>query len=240
MSMPSIYLSRLLLNAHASSIASVLADAQRLHAWVLSAFPAVSGPIKARQAHGILFRVEELHDPHHWVRTLVQSHTMPDWSHIPERGVLRAPDERGNPAVREIGALYARIDPGQLFRFRLRASPTKSVEMVPFAGPESRVRSKRVPLLDANEQLAWLQRQGDRLGFHLAHSAVLENGTIYGVKYNDDRSTTAITHRAVLFDGILEVVDRTRFQGALRDGVGRGKGYGLGLLSVAQLLPENR
>jgi CRISPR system Cascade subunit CasE len=38
---------------------------------------------------------------------------------------------------------------------------------------------------------------------------------------------------AVLFEGRLEVTDRELFLTALREGIGSGKAFGFGLLSVA-------
>ena len=40
---------------------------------------------------------------------------------------------------------------------------------------------------------------------------------------------------AVLFEGRLEVTDRTMFLEALRGGIGSGKAFGFGLLSVASI-----
>lgn len=231
--MPALYLSRLLLDTRKATIAATLADCQRLHAWLLTAFPDAPGATTARKAHGILYRAEELRTPHYGVRMLVQSHTQPDWSKIPARGLLRALDERGNPAVRDIDGLYARVEAGQRLRFRLRASPT----LATFHPGE---RGRRVPLRGEVEQIDWLGRQGERLGFHVATVVVAGTSTVYGVKRaREGDETLAITHQAALFEGILEVADSARFQKALREGVGRGKAYGLGLLSVAEL-SENR
>ena len=44
---------------------------------------------------------------------------------------------------------------------------------------------------------------------------------------------TSITHAAVRFDGVLVVTDRAAFKTTVANGIGSGKAFGLGLLSLA-------
>jgi CRISPR system Cascade subunit CasE len=44
-----------------------------------------------------------------------------------------------------------------------------------------------------------------------------------------------LTHGAVIFDGVLEITDVAAFRAVLAEGIGSGKAYGFGLLSVARL-----
>ena len=50
-------------------------------------------------------------------------------------------------------------------------------------------------------------------------------------------SQMAMTFGSVLFDGELEVNDANAFRAALRSGIGSGKAYGFGLLSIARAVP---
>ena len=43
-----------------------------------------------------------------------------------------------------------------------------------------------------------------------------------------------MTHQAVRFEGVLQVVDPVAFQQTLRCGIGSAKGFGFGLLSLAR------
>lgn len=43
-----------------------------------------------------------------------------------------------------------------------------------------------------------------------------------------------LTFGSVLFEGVLEITDAERFQKTLQAGIGSGKAYGFGLLSIAR------
>jgi CRISPR system Cascade subunit CasE len=47
------------------------------------------------------------------------------------------------------------------------------------------------------------------------------------------RGDAVVTFASVRFEGVLEVRDADRFREALANGIGPGKAYGFGLLSIA-------
>jgi CRISPR system Cascade subunit CasE len=53
--------------------------------------------------------------------------------------------------------------------------------------------------------------------------------------HRNGRSADHVTVAATLFEGVLKVTDVTKFATTLKDGIGRGKAYGCGLLSLAPL-----
>ena len=82
-------------------------------------------------------------------------------------------------------------------------------------------------------------------GFRLMSVAVRENvenvsanpnGKQSFTKPNADKSKSPhrVTLDGVTFEGVLEVTDAEKFREALAKGVGSGKAYGFGLLSVAK------
>lgn len=103
---------------------------------------------------------------------------------------------------------------------------------------------KRVEIRREEERLAWLGRQGrERLGFELAEARVVpgldagELGRVpaavanpAGVLRSWDRKLTLAT---ALFEGELRVTDTGAFREGLARGVGPGKAFGCGLLSLA-------
>lgn len=132
------------------------------------------------------------------------------------------------------------------FRFRLRANVTKKVDTK--SGPDgARRNGKRVELRKEEERLAWLARKGDELGFRLGWvrasgaaehvvnalvgPAVKEWG--FRRRAGDGEGTARLTLAGVLFEGELEVTDAERFRRCLAEGIGPGKAYGMGLMSVA-------
>ena len=120
-------------------------------------------------------------------------------------------------------------------RFRLRANPCVTRN------------SKRLGLLQAEEQEAWIERKGrESCGFSLPRSAPFgpnaEQVGHWDVSISQarrlrgmQRSGNSVTVYSVLYDGILTVSDPVKFKHALENGVGHGKALGLGLLSVAPL-----
>ena len=47
------------------------------------------------------------------------------------------------------------------------------------------------------------------------------------------RGGRVLTFKGAIFEGRLEIVDADRFRTALRNGIGPGKAFGFGLLSIA-------
>ena len=55
-----------------------------------------------------------------------------------------------------------------------------------------------------------------------------------GGKIKRDEETHTLKLAAVQFDGLLEVAEPDRLRAAVRQGIGSGKGFGFGLLSLAK------
>jgi CRISPR system Cascade subunit CasE len=237
-----LYLSRLLLNLRSRHARQDLADVQHLHRTILGAFPAAPNADTARQHFGILFRAEPVADQPLVVRVLVQSIHQPDWSRLVPGYLAPAPDARPNPAVRVLDGEYEQLANGLTLRFRLRANPTKRISK---NDPEQKKEwhGKRVELRDETDQIAWLQRKADHGGFRLltlrsdprlADVRISPQAKVVG----DRRTASKMTFGAAVFEGLLEVQNVERFRQTLIDGIGSGKAYGFGLLSIATLRGE--
>lgn len=233
------YLSRLILNPRGPSVRRGLADCHELHRTILSAFPSVRGD--ARQEFGVLYRLEQPPRDGGALVLLVQSRERPDWSRLPP-DFLRAEDgERDNPAMRPLDDAYGSLEAGRVLRFRLRANPTKKINTK--SSPEGERRNgQRVPLIGEEARLAWLARKASEAGFRLLavqgrpETPAVDAG--HGQKQTGWRPTAngkvaPLTFEAVRFDGSLVVTDADRFRSALASGIGSGKAYGFGLLSIA-------
>lgn len=237
------YLSRLIIDPRHPASRRDLSDCYQLHRTVLGAFPEVPDSASVRARFGLLYRLEPLERASQLLRLLVQSQVAPDWSHLPARYLGPDPDGRGNPAVRLVAEEFERISPGTRLIFRLRANPTRRLsDRAP--GREDPLVGKRVALLREKEQLAWLARKGEQHGFRLlattanpelpdARAAVLETARGRRPIAGSTASPMPLRFGAVLFEGRLEVSDSTRFREALEHGIGSGKAFGFGLLSVA-------
>lgn len=275
-----MYLSRLTLNLRNRDVMRWLADCHELHRVIMSGFPHVPGE-EARRELGVLFRLEPAAPPGHAI-VLVQSRFEPRWA-------IESRAARIDPPI-PLDPLLAAIVPGRVYRFRLRANPTRRVHHRATLGPDLReldihgqwrepdtipeaertgiVRrpraeapdacqqrpdgrriGKRVELRREEERIQWLQRQGERSGFQLL-TARLEPGlgqatgrdiaaaradpspTLLGRQRNGsiDRRLTLAT---ALFEGELRVTDAQALRAAIENGIGPGKAFGCGLLSIA-------
>jgi CRISPR system Cascade subunit CasE len=223
-----VYLSRLLLNPASAHVQRDAGDVVRLHKRVMAAVPDVIDPeLEARAYYQVLYRLESE------ARTggfclYVQSAAPPDWSTLPAGYLLPAMGPIPNPAVRPVAAVYEQLRAGRVLRFRLQANPTRKVDTK--SGPNGERRNgRRVPLRSPEAQVAWLKRKAAEHGFQVLEVRVAAGGRALG---RGSLGAREVTVEPVLFEGRLLVMDAERFRGALRAGIGPGKAWGCGLLSV--------
>lgn len=205
-------LSQLVLNDRHRAIYHDLDNMHALHQRIMQAFPDEAGP-NARSTFNVLYRREP-----GVLTILVQSAAAPDWARLPTGYLERA-------QTTEMAPLLARLAPGLPLRFRLLANPTKR-------NNQSR---KVIALVRPEEQEAWLQRQAARAGFEVTGLRIGPAEQNQGRKKGLE---SAVTLRTVLFDGTLRVTDADALREAVRNGIGRGRSYGCGLLSLAPLPSE--
>lgn len=159
------------------------------------------------------------------LKALVQSAVAADWSS------LGAALEEAEQVERVL-----RIADGQVLRFLLRANPTisrKDRGEPKFRGLGSEAfraeRGRRVALFDETARLAWLTRKAEQTGF-----AVLGVRTSNAKPWTWARGDRSARFDGVDFEGTLRVVDANRLRDALIAGLGAGKAFGFGLLSLAR------
>ncbi len=213
-----MYLSRLILNPRNRRVQREVAHPYQMHRSLMRAFP---DELKKGDER-VLFRLEPGRNGA--LTLLVQSWTLPDWSFLAEPGArdYLLPVGEPNPAVKSFDLDLA---PGQVLAFRLRANPT--------AKRAFDDKKRRVGIYDEEEQFAWLKRKGELGGFRIV-SASTGGQEDVGDTLKRDQETHKVKLAAVQFDGLLQVTDVERLRQAVRQGVGSGKGFGFGLLSLAK------
>jgi|HigsolmetaAR202D_1030399.scaffolds.fasta_scaffold18597_2 CRISPR system Cascade subunit CasE len=226
-----LYLSRLIIDPQRREVQRDLGDCYNMHRTLLKAFPQVAEGNAAREQFGLLYRLEE--HSGNLMRILVQSQHLPDWQQLPV-GYLASTNDGPNPSVRPLDTVYGRISNGMQLRFRLRANPTKRVSAR--SNQEAKWYGKRIELRDEHQQLAWLARKGEQGGFRLleAHANQPDVQASNQNKVRGWQRSNQLRFGAVLFEGRLEVLDHTNFLATLTRGIGSGKAFGFGLLSIAQ------
>lgn len=225
-----MYLSRLMLNPKSRAVLRDLADSQELHRTVMSAFPPIDQPGDgARERFGVLHRLELDHRRAHLI-LYVQSLEPPDWSGLPSDYLLSAPGLE-NPATKSVAGAYRSLEPGAVLSFRLKANPTRKIDKKNQKdGP--RWHGKRVELRQEEDQVAWLKRKGEQGGFQVL--SVRVGGLSKERSKRRGSGVPPLTLAGVLFEGHLRITDQEQFLSySLLRGIGPGKAYGLGLLSLA-------
>lgn len=242
-----MFLSRLWLNPISRAVRADLADCQSLHRTIMSAFgQAVSEDGGTRAAFSTLHRVDT--DPRTGAVTVyVQSEGRPDWTHLPEGYLLSGGGPGENPACKTVDQALGCLKAGDRLRFRLRANATRKIDTK--TGPDGlRRNGRRVELRTEADQLAWLSRKAAAGGFEVlsvrVDAGVLDvvatgqgtGGRAVGAKWvrtGGSPRELRLTFTPVVFDGHLRITDPDIFLRTLAAGIGPGKAYGFGLLSLA-------
>jgi len=199
-----VFLSRLTLNVRDSEVQREVVNVYELHRTLMRAFP----DEESGGAGRVLFRLEDNSDG--TLLLLVQSDLEPDWSRlqVPVGYLVSDPEKKQfDVNVRE----------GTVLAFRLLANPTV------------RTAEKRQAVLGEENLYAWLERKAKDGGFELIQSMITRQGKILASKHGQNR----ILLNVVQYDGLLVVRDCTVFGQTVNKGIGSGKGFGFGMLSLA-------
>lgn len=255
--MMEIYLTKMILNPKCPQARRDLGNPQELHRTVSKGFPESENqehlPKHLRETprnrFDILHRLD-IDKNRGRAILLIQSAVNPDWAFLPRDYA----DEIKQKSVHE---QYGQIENGMVLMFRLQANPTKRVpnrdEKAHDRFKDSKKRRRVEIIGDENEsadekRIKWLQRKGEEAGFKLTNVEVapipnvtsVEKGKLYGRKTDEKvpDKTHRLTFGSVVFEGVLQVADAAKFREALQKGIGSGKAYGFGLLSVAPVNPK--
>ena len=206
-----MYLSQLKLNPTHPAARRDLGDAYQMHRTLSRAFATGPDGLVPR----FLWRLERESAPGASNSVLVQADGPGHWSELAD-----LPGYLLGSATDKLVDLERLITDSRSLRFRLRANPAVKRE------------GKRWGLHNEAEQLAWLSRQGTRLGFELQGADVSQRER---VRVPQSRSGMHITVDCVQFDGQLGVTNAPALRQGLLTGVGPAKALGLGLLSLAPI-----
>ncbi len=230
-----MYLSRLTINPRSRDARRDLSDIYQMHQRVMSAFPDLGGSGGARTRMAVLHRLDVDRSSGATV-LLVQSQVKPDWTSLPDSYLAPIDTGEDNPATKCIAAALENLRQGQILLFRLRANPTRKVDTK--SGSDGRRRNgRRVVLGTETQQVEWLLRKGVQSGFHLM--PVQPGSDVPAVRvgalerHRGNGRSRILTVAGVLFEGVLRIDDAGKFRSAIRTGIGPGKSFGCGLMSVA-------
>ncbi len=219
-----MYLSRIRLDAANRNTLRALTAPQKFHGALESAF---SGPRKRN-----LWRIDSLNGE---LYILLLSEEIPDLSGFCRQYCRTADDAQ----TKQYDGLLARITAGSIWHFRLTANPTVS-RKANRIGQRGKVEacsivdcSDKEPDSRLITQKEWLLTHCEKHGFRLSEESFDVTQSRWHQFYKSDRNRVSLL--AVTFEGTLEVTDAELFRQALCAGIGRGKAYGLGMLTVMHI-----
>ncbi len=204
-----MYLSRLVFDSTKGQVLRELGNAHAIHQRIMQGFPDEQRQ-NPRADWNILYRQE----PDGYI-ILVQSDIRADWARLPQWCLAEVPQQKS--VELEVG----HFTPGRKFSFRLRANPSK----------RDKQTGKTVGYFRRADQIAWMERQAVNHGFEVFNVDSIPAQNVFGVK---TKGAEPIRIHSPLLQGTLEVTDSALFLKALCQGIGRGRAYGCGLLSIAK------
>ena len=225
-----MYISRIALNPARLEAKKLLASPACMHSAVEHAFPP-SSPRNDSDGR-ILWRVDMLKESHQ-VWLYVVSPDKPDFSHVVEQAGWPLHPEW---ETRDYEPLLGRIALGQHWAFRLRANPARKVKKDRGRRENPAVIGKIMGEVTAEQQLKWLSDRAMQYGFSIDRAGDdLQCQVKNRRKERFHHGTGIVTLNTAQFDGNLTVTDAELFRKALTHGIGRAKGFGCGLLTVAPI-----
>jgi CRISPR system Cascade subunit CasE len=212
-----MFLTKLTLDPTAHRPRKLLRNTHHLHAAIAASFP--DGEVGR-----VLWRLEPPRADD--IVILVASPNGPDHNELHERITTRDRAE-----TRAYGQLLERIRNGDRYRFRATLNPVRTH------------RGHHTPIVDRRAQTNWVTNKLATNGATmLTHSADLDNdepdvqitSTVHDT-FTRHGSTGRVELLKVTFDGTLQIHDLDGLRHALANGIGRAKGYGCGLITLAPM-----
>lgn len=246
-----MFLTRIYLDPYRRGARKLMRSRQTMHAAVLNCFP--PGSLDDAAAPRVLWRLDRVAtrsghplqgSPAYAL--FISSPVPPDPAHIVEAAGYKT----YGVVVRELDGFLDRLEAGQRWGFRLCVNPTFREK-----GQLGRDgRKKILAHVTQEQQTKWVLDRAERCGFKILESAdlggelpVLEdsqgqrvdgkNLLINGVERNlvEFRHGNDLVRLSIAtFKGVLEVSDPQTLRHAVVNGIGRGKAYGCGLLTLAR------
>lgn len=206
-----MFLSQIHLDVTKRHTLQMMNSPSKIHGAVQQCFPG----IKER----CLWRIDRIKDNYY---LFILSSSKPDAASFIERYC----EDRNEVQFKckEYDILLDQITDGLSLRFRLAANPVKSLSS------DQPNRGKVLAHVTFQQQKDWLCRQAERCGFLLDPNQfeVIKSDWKNFRKSDGNKVSLKVT----TFEGVLTVANQEKFRDVLTHGIGRGKAYGCGLLTV--------
>lgn len=215
-----MYLTRLELDTRRRNTMKALVSPNFFHGAIEAAFPGE----RTRK----LWRIDKIGN-HCYL--LLLSNKEPMFEHaINQFGFL---DKEKTWETKDYHTLLNKVKNDTVWRFRLVANPTKS-----FAnknGKRGNVHAHNTSYY----QKKWLMERCEKNGFLVKEDFIVLESK-WQKFYKGTERKRAVILLSVTYEGILKVTDAEKFQKILIEGIGRGKAFGMGMLTIAKVGDEIR
>ena len=223
-----MYLTRVNVDLTNREAARLLASPYRVHAAVQAS--CVIGGVEEDEDCRVLWRLDDGPTPNS-VRLYIVSPDTPVAEELASR--MGIPDPVSIES-KDYLPFVSRLQTGGVWRFRLKANPVRKVRIDKGRRENPDVVGTLQGHVTVEQQLEWLNRRTAANGFSL-----LEGETGVSTLVSHRRRETfkrrdgQVTLQTAQFDGLLRVEDVEAFRSVLGFGIGRAKGFGCGLLTLA-------
>ncbi|MGW6973801.1 type I-E CRISPR-associated protein Cas6/Cse3/CasE [Streptomyces sp. NPDC054952] len=209
---PTAKLARIRLNPQNRAVARDLRDATQMHRTLMRLVPDDLGD-SPRSRSGLLFRVESTPEA-----TTVFLQATAD---LDERAL---PPAYGHVQIKDLSPMFAALRPELPVRYRITLNPCRR-ERLPLT--QKNQRGKIIPLTGADAD-QWWARRAENAGLRL--TTLLPTPAAPARRHDNE---APLRHSLIRYDGTATVTDPHALTNALLSGIGKGKPYGAGLLTLA-------
>lgn len=204
-----MYLSRIWLDTERRDTIKAMAAPSKFHGAVENAF--------SSERDRKLWRLDSLNGK---MLMLVVSKDMPDLAKVADQFGYT-----GKYETKLYDPLFERIENGSRWKFCLTANPTCKKTL-----PSG--KKLVCAHITAKYQEKWLADKAENYGFSVSDGEFLAVQSKWYKFYKRDNRMVDIL--SVTYDGVLTVTDADKFKETLCKGIGRGKAYGMGMLTVVR------
>lgn len=226
-----MYLTRMPLNAARWETRRLMASPYRLHAAVEAAFP--PGMATSDGDGRVLWRLDKRVDEPQAFWLYIVSPEKPDFTHVVEQAGWPVHERLWE--TKDYQPFLDRLENGQRWEFRLKANPVRKVRKDKGRRPNERVVGTLQGHVTVEQQVEWLVSRAEAHGFELPLEANEKPAVIVSQRNREvfRRGSDEVTLSTAVYDGTLTVTDADLMRAALCQGIGRAKGFGCGLLTIA-------
>lgn len=229
-----MYITRAILNVKSGAARQVSMSPYRTHAVVEEACDQLperpQQPSAAFSGRGrILWRID--FDTHTAPRLYIVTPGVPAADILLQRAGAESVE------TKDYEPRLASIVTGQAWAFRLKANPVRKVAVDKGESPREGVIGSIQGHVTYQQQLDWLLSRSEKWGFRVPSNEWGQPQVNVSNRRKERfrRGDATVTLTTAVYDGVLEITDADLFRNALCEGLGRAKGFGCGLMTIASL-----